>query len=122
MSQGQPGVFIDELAPEFVGEPRIVVQLDPSTPTPQAFGVVQVNFDYSGCDPEGIRLPLEFIIQSPSASGFVREILRTLRPTERTFIPKEGGVHLVLLRELGHNQWFGKLNVTVEGDPIDQST
>jgi hypothetical protein len=110
--------LIDEISPETMGEDRILLSLDRTSLTPRAFQAVLINVDYSACAPEGVVLPLELLIQTPSISNIRRHIIRKIAPRTLSFIPKEGGLHGVLLRELGHNRWLGKLRVTVAGDPL----
>lgn len=115
---------IEEISPEFIGEDRIALSLDSSTLNPRAFHAVLINVDYGKCAPEGIVLPLELLIQAPSIGNIRRTIIRRTAPQSLSFIPKEGGIHGVLLRELGHNRWLGKLRVLVAGDvlPVRQRT
>ena len=111
--------LVEEICPDTIGEDRFVLTLSSATPTPKAFGVVEILVDYAQAAPEGVVLPLELLVQAPSSSGFVRRYYRRTAPSSVTFVPKEGGPHLVVLREVGHNRWVGKLRVSVAGDPID---
>lgn len=111
--------LIEEISPATIGEDKIVLALDPATLVPRALAPVLITVDVSACEPEGLVLPLELIIQAPSASGCRRHILRRLVPKSLSFIPKEGGLHGVVLRELVHNRWLGKLRVEVLGDPVN---
>jgi hypothetical protein len=107
---------IDELSPAYVGEDRIRLTLDPNTDPPTVGRVVTVIVDYSACDPQGVNLPIDFIVQGPSATSYRSKVLRRKRPTRLSFIPSESGSHLLLIREQTHNRWFGKLVLTVAGD------
>ena len=40
-------------------------------------------------------------------------------PSTITFVPKEGGRHLIRLAEAAHNLWWGRLELDVAGDVID---
>lgn len=111
--------LIEELAPETIGEDLITLTLNQLTLAPRAFSPVIVDVDYARTLPDGVVLPLELVIQAPSPSGYIRRIIRRLAPADITFTPREGGTHLVMLRELWHNRWLGKLRVPVAGDPLN---
>jgi len=110
--------IIDELSPATIGEDLFTLSLSPLNPNPRAGQGVQIDVDYAKCAPSGVVLPLEILIQAPSASGFVRRIYRRAAPASIVFVPREGGLHGVLLREVGHNRWLGKLRVIVAGTAI----
>ncbi len=110
--------IIEELSPETIGEDRITLTLDPTSLSPRAFSSVLVNVDYSRCAPDGVVLPLEIIIQAPTAGNAVPRIARRAAPASIAFTPREGGLHGVTLREIGHNRWVGKLRIWVAGDPL----
>jgi hypothetical protein len=110
--------LIDELSPETIGEDKITLALDPATPNPRAFAPVLVSVDYGACAPDGVVLPMELLIQSPSAGNVIRKVFRRTAPLSLAFTPREGGLHGVLLRELGHNRWKGLLRIQVAGDPL----
>ena len=110
---------IDELSPAMIGEERISITLDPST-TPKVFGIVQCAVNYAPAAPNGIALPLDFIIQGPTAVSYRERVFRRSRPSTLSFVPVESGPHLVLLREQAHNRWIGRLIVEVAGDPFQQ--
>jgi hypothetical protein len=111
--------IIEEISPATIGEDTIVLSLDPTTLTPRALNAVLINVDYSACAPNGVVLPLELLIQAPSASNCRRHVYRRKVPSALSFIPKEGGLHGVVLREIGHHRWLGKLRVFVAGDSLN---
>lgn len=111
---------IDELSPATIGEDKIVLTLDPSTPSPQVFKIVQIDIDYSSTLPAGVALPLDFIVQGPNQDSYKDRVFRRFKPTTLSFVPIEAGDHLVLLREQAHNRWIGRLIVTVAGDPFQK--
>lgn len=112
---------IDEFSPATVGEEMIALTLDSSTPTPKVFLIVQVNVDYSDAlDAGGPALPLDFIVQGPSAVSYKENVFRRFLPRTLSFVPIEAGEHLVLLREQAHNRWIGRLRVIVAGDPFQK--
>lgn len=111
---------IEEISPATMGEDLIALSLDPSTRAPRALQPVLINVDYSACDPDGIILPLELLIQAPSPEHIQRRRFTRSVPTSLSFIPKEGGTHGVMLREVGHNRWHGQLRIVVAGDELPQ--
>ncbi len=111
---------LDEIAPAYIGEDRIDLSLDPSIVTPSAFVPVLVNVSYARCAPEGVLLPLVFEAQGPSPESFVRRVFRRAAPNSVLFTPREGGPHLVTVREVAHNRWWGRLRLSVEGETLDR--
>lgn len=111
---------LDEIAPGYIGEDRIDLSLDPSIATASAFVPVLVNVDYARCRPESVMLPLIFEAQGPSPESYVRRVFSRLPPSSLVFTPREGGPHLVTLREVAHNRWWGRLRLTVEGESLDR--
>jgi len=110
---------IDELSPAYIGEDRILLSVDPSTP-PRVGDVCQINVDYSGCEPEGTAVPMEMVIQGEGANGFQERTFRRRRPLQLLFVPTIAGEHLVILREINHNRWLGRLRVAVVGEKSEQ--
>lgn len=111
--------LLDELCPDYVGERRLVLAVASADAIARAFGAIDLTVDYSQTMPEGLVLPLELTIVSPSRSNFVRRLFRRTRPSSISFIPKEGGRHIVRLREVGHNRWWGALAIDVVGETTD---
>lgn len=110
----------DEWSPEIYGQDLILLTLAPSQ-TPRQFEIVQIDVDYSGCLPSGVVLPLEFTVSSESgAAVFQRKIFRRFAPSVLSFVPREGGQHLLRLSEAHHNRWFGSLQIDVLGERISQ--
>lgn len=111
---------LDELCPPYFEERRIkLTRADPLTRA-RARAPIRVLVDYSACEPQGVVLPFETLITGPSGeSSFVRHISRRFAPTSITFTPREGGKHSIVLREVGHNRWWGRLDVDVEGDKLE---
>lgn len=110
--------LLDDLSPDFVGGDVIALSLREESLEPKAFGAVSLDVDYSGAVPGGISRPLELVIQAPTKAGYVRKIFRRVIPKIVTFFPVSGGEHLVLIREVGHNQFHGKIVVDVAGDDL----
>ena len=116
---------VDQICPEYVG--RDVLSLTPaSTAGAQAFEPVELvvavdpTKDTDGtAQRAGLMIPLELIVTSPSPENFFRHVYRRVLPASISFTPKEGGSHTVVLREVFHNRWLGKLVVDVAGETTD---
>ena len=116
---------VDEISPESYGQQLIGISLAQGqgavAPAPRQFETVQIDVDYSKCLPADVVLPLEFTVSSESgAAVFQRRIYRHERPAQLTFIPREGGAHLVRLAESHHNRWFGALALDVLGERVSE--
>ena len=109
---------LDQLCPMYVGSEALGLSLADPAATRRAFNSISVNVDYSGAGSEGVRFPLELLIKGPSVSNFRRHIYRRTTPPSFSFKPIEGGQHLVVLREVGHNRLIGKLAIAVDGDQL----
>ena len=109
--------ILDDLAPAYLREARIVLQLDTSTPTARAFQPVLIRVSYDLAKPEGVRFPLILDIRGPSAARYDSRVFYA-KPTRLVFVPREGGVHMLSLREAAHNLWFGSLRLPVEGESL----
>lgn len=114
--------IIDELCPPTVGEKRIGLSLATDSLQPRAFNPINILVNYDNCAPEGLVPPLELTIIAPTAANFHRS--RYLRTTPETisFRPREGGRHIVRFGEVGHNRWFGYLEINVAGEPATIDT
>lgn len=110
---------LDEICPSYIGEDRLVLQLQVIGAV-RAFEQTAISVDYSATAPEGVVLPLELIIQGPSPQSYVRRVFTRSRPNTLIFTPREGGSHLVTLREFAHNKWWGRLVVSVEGQSLQE--
>jgi hypothetical protein len=108
---------IDELSPSYIGEDRIDVALDRDAVATANTSMV-VTVDYSRCAPAGATLPLELIVQGPSAESYQRRVFTRLLPSQVVVKPIEGGPHLIVLREVAHNRWWGRLRVQVDGERL----
>jgi hypothetical protein len=110
--------FIDEMSPSYVGENRIRLTLARPDDPLVAFAAVLINVDYGKALPEGIELPLEFTVTSPTDVNNTRQVFERFPPTQLAFTPREGGSHLVRLGEIFHNRWWGSLVLEISGDRI----
>jgi len=110
---------IDDIAPSYVREKRIDLTLDAGQLTVRAFQPVLVNVGYDRCKPEGVMMPLVLEVQGPSPQSYQRREYTKALPVSFIFTPREGGPHLVTLREVAHNRWWSSLNLDVEGELLD---
>lgn len=112
---------IDEISPEYVGAASIKLALA-TNDVPRAFNAVDITVAIHSnatiARKVGLSPPLEMTVTAPSASGFVRHVFYNTVPSSFTFTPREGGQHLVRLREVGHNRWHGELVVDVKGERL----
>lgn len=109
---------LEEICPSYVGEDRLVLSLL-TEGTIRAFSQARIGVSYAATAPEGTMLPLEMIIQGPSQQSYVRRVYSRTRPTTLLVTPREGGPHLVLLREFGHNRWWGRVSFNVDGPLLE---
>lgn len=106
---------LDNVSPSGLGQKVIALTvLEGEAPT--VAHAVDVAVDYSAAAPAGVSLPVELVVQGPTEAGYYRHIYRRVLPAQLTFFPVVGGPHLVRLRELAHNRYFGSLQVDVAGD------
>jgi len=112
--------LVDEISPSYVGAELIGLSTAEPSVTSRSFNAVLLDVDYSDTDEiGGVVLPIEMTVTPPSPSGFQRQIFRLLTPSQIAFTPQEGGPHLVLLREVGHNRVYGTIQLAVLGSIND---
>lgn len=112
-------VLLEEISPRYVREKRLDLSLDTSIPVARAGSPLLVNVSYARTLPEGVMLPLVLEVQGPSAQSYQRrEFTRTV-PSAIVFTAREGGPHLVVLREVAHNRWWGALKLDLQGELIE---
>jgi hypothetical protein len=109
---------LDQLSPRYLGEDRIGLELAAGQ-SPIAGRAVSILVDYAALAPYGAELPLEMIVQASAPESYQRRVFSRLQPSALTFVPREGGTHSVVLRELGHNKWWGQLRVAVKGELLE---
>jgi len=109
---------IDELSPAYVREKRFDLGLELGA-RPRANRSLLVTVSYDRAAPEGVMLPLVLEVQGSSAGSYLRREFTRALPSAIIFTPLEGGPFLVTLREVGHNKWFGTLNLSVEGELLE---
>ncbi len=108
----------DAIAPSYVKERRISLQLDPSASEPTANTSLVVLVNYSDALPEGISLPLVMEVQGPSSASYQRRGFLRSAPLSLVVTPREGGLYTVILREAAHNRWWGSVSFTARGDQL----
>lgn len=107
----------DEISPGYIRERRIDLQIDPEAPEPAANRSVVIKVSYSRTEPEGLIPPLVMELQGPSASSYLRKVFRS-PPLSLVVTPREGGDFRVVLRELGHNKWWGSVGFSAKGEQL----
>jgi hypothetical protein len=111
---------VDILAPTYVSEARIDLALLPDQEPLRPNVPITVSVNYDKADPQGIQLPLVFIVQPASiggvAGGYREVYYRVVAPDALTFTVPGPGEYLVSLTEVFHNRWQGRLIVNVTGD------
>lgn len=110
----------EEISPRYLGEDRIRLSLAQNSTNPRAHDVVEVDVDYSAVGESGVAVPLELTITGPSAASFQRRYFRRVAPSSVSFVPIEGGTHLLRIREVGHNRWVGLLTIDVAGTVLSE--
>lgn len=94
---------------------RIVLGLRDPAIVPRVFGHIDITVDYSKATPNGgIVLPLEVIITPPTPSLAERRVLRRFAPPMVVILPREPGGHLITIREMFHNKFWGSIRVDVK--------
>lgn len=114
--------LIDEISPPYVGEDKLVLSLADPAIALLAFVSFQVDIDYSGALPSGVKLPLELVFQGPNTGQLQRQLFTLSAPSSLLLVPRSRGQHFILLRELYHNRWQGRLLVDVQGDDLNTGT
>jgi hypothetical protein len=111
------GGLLDVMLPDYVGAPARIKLVPADIEPARAFASVRLLVELQKeALTLGLALPLEMTVTAPSAVNFFRHIFRLTVPSEISFTPKEGGQHLVRLREVGHNKWHGELVIDVAGE------
>lgn len=111
---------LDELAPSYLRGKRLDLEVDPDDDEPRAFQPITLLVSYERTLPDGVMLPLLFEVQGPSSQSYQRrEYVHGKPPRSIIWTPREGGRHLVTLREVAHNYWHNSLAIEVAGEPIE---
>lgn len=123
---------IDKLSPGYIGAKLLKLTLA-RLESPRALSPVDIKLEVdAAADTEkiatrfGLALPLEMTVTSPSSAlrgdVEVRQYFRRVVPSEFSFTPREGGEHLVRVRETAHNRIWGSLVVDVAGDRFTEGS
>lgn len=110
---------LEELSPSYMREKRIDVTVAASTPIPRAFQAILLEVSYTRTMPDGVMLPLVLEVQGPSAASYQRREFASTLPSAIVVVPREGGRHLIVLREAAHNRWWGSVELDVEGELLE---
>ena len=108
----------DEVSPSYLREDRIDLRMSDPDAVPSALRSFVVEVDYARTLPQGVVLPLVLEMIGPSPASYVRRVYSRVAPESFVLTPQESGEHRVILREVAHNKWWGKLAIVVAGDPI----
>lgn len=109
--------FLEEISPSTIRERKLSLTLEPDA-NPAANQSLLLNVDYSDASPEGVVLPLILEVQGPTRASYVRRVFRRTPPSSIVITPKEGGRHLVTLREAAHNRWWGSIQFEAQGSEL----
>jgi hypothetical protein len=105
---------LDELSPAYVRAQRFTLALRDPAIVPRVFGHIDVTIDYTRATPGGLVLPLELIVTPPTPGQAERRVFKRFAPPMVVVLPREPGGHLIVLREIYHNRWWGSLRVDVK--------
>ena len=111
--------IIDLVSPINVGIDKFVLSIDEASLPLYSYKLVTINIDYSAAEPEGIKLPIIIVVQPAfgDGTGYIRRVFSRAAPSSFSFYASVGaGNYLIVVKELGHNQWQGRLVVSVAGD------
>lgn len=114
----------DRVSPAFVGEDKIKIIIDEDSFRAGqlvANHTITARFDYSDADPEGVELPITVELQPGFGDGtaYRRVVFSRFVPTTFAFKVTGAGKYFILIRERFHNNWQGRIDIEVEGDPFN---
>ena len=115
--------IVDSISPAYIGSDKFILEVDEASKPLVSYNLITINIDYSEADPTGVVLPIIIVVQPGfgDGTGYIKKSFSRSAPSSFTFYASVGaGEYLVLVREYGHNQWQGRLIITVAGD--DYST
>jgi hypothetical protein len=77
-----------------------------------------IKIDTAQAKEHGITLPVLVIVQPRFGDGAEYQELEydTFLPGSFSFVPRKAGSYLVLIKEVFHNRWQGRLTVEIAGD------
>ena len=110
----------EDISPDEIGENRIRVFLEDDSLARIAHHPITLTIDYQRCLPEGVVLPIYVQVTcGTSTASFRRTQFRRIAPTSYTFTPRDGGKHIVIVREAYHNRWCGSCRFDVVGERLE---
>lgn len=111
---------IDEISPEFMGEDRIRLAVDPTSKL-EVNARVSILIDYGSVGPTGVTPPLIATASPAREDGFGAQRQEFERqPSVFTFTARVAGEWLIVVRESAHNRWQGRLLVSVMGEEVER--
>jgi hypothetical protein len=114
--------IIDTISPVFIGEDKFTLTIDEASKPLLSYKPISINIDYSEADLEGgVVLPIVIVVQPAfgDGTGYIRKTFSRSAPSSFSFFASAGaGDYLIVVKEYGHNQWQGRLVITVGGDNI----
>jgi hypothetical protein len=118
--------LIDIISPVTIGSDKITLTVDDGSLPLQTFKPITVNIDYTPAGTDGINVPLELVIQPESGdggagNGYFRDVYYRAAPDTITFTPSKANKYFILLKEMFHNRWQGRLIVDVAGDKFSDT-
>lgn len=108
---------IDLICPSTIGDEAFALRVTSHREgqVVATFETVVVAVDY-GSGAEGPVLPIEVIVTTlANRRAHQRTVYRRVRPAQVILRPDEAGPWRVVVRELGHNRWWGLLDLEVVG-------
>lgn len=111
--------IIDTISPAYIGSDKFVLTVDESSLPLQSYRLISINIDYSAAYPNGVVLPIKIFVQPAfgDGTGYIEKTFTRFAPSRFSFYAEAGaGDYLILVKEFGHNQWQGRLVITVGGD------
>ncbi len=108
---------IDEISPNYVGEDKITLSLHDPQSQLLANVPFQIDINYDGASGAGIMLPLELIVNDSGGKESRKTFTRT-KPSSLLLKLSTRGPHSILLKELYHNRWQGRIIVTLQGEDL----
>ncbi len=111
---------LEDVCPAYVGASNIVLALKKPLAVVLAHRPTLITVELQDeALVSGLVLPLELQIIAPSPANFRRHFYTRSVPQQFAFTPREGGRHLLQLREVAHNRWCGSILVVAVGAQLD---
>jgi hypothetical protein len=116
---------INMLSAPDIGSDKFTLALRPNSEPLLPWVPITIDVDYGGVPSGGVSLPLLFTVnpggnQGGAERGYQQNFYRDFIPSSLTFRVPFAGIYLVTLKEFFHNQWQGRLVITVEGEVFSE--